>query len=251
MRGASEFESASSLLIPKCSLTPIEMRTIALLVFSLLVSGCYTSYKSGYPAVPMFPKTTQLKQLDFCEIRVHFVDTVYGYHEFEIEVRNKSKDSILLKSSRVSYTVIPNTSNQLPVFCIQPEDRTDQLKLDIDSLSKLKNPYSLANKSTGEIVQEGLLTGTIAAIFGQDPDDYEELEKDRELNWEKENRYKLRMHIKELSYWDKQQEFRCEIEPGSKCNGRVVFRIPEEVDGVELHIPMHDEVIRFSLLKKN
>jgi hypothetical protein len=232
-------------------ITPIEMKTIALVILSLLLTGCYTSYKSAYPYVPVFPKTAQFKQFDSGELRVHFVDTVFGYHEFQIEVRNTSKDVILFESTGVSYTILPNSNMQTPVFGIQPEDRTDQLKLDIDSLSKMKNPYALANKSTGEIVQEGLVTGTIAAIFGHKPDDYEELEKDRELNWEKKNRNKLRMHIKELSYWENQQEFHCEIQPGSKCNVKLVFKIAKDVDGIELHIPIQDEVLGFLFTKKN
>jgi len=114
---------------------------------------------------------------------------------------------------------------------------------------KEKNPYSLSNKSTKEIIKEGLTSGTIAVLFGRDPEEFEEQREDDESAWEQKHQHNLNKVNIELLYWTNKTLFSCNIPPNGEFRGTVLFPIYKEVKKIEMEIPIHEDIFNFQFTR--
>jgi len=227
------------------------MKNSPLFIILLLLASCSTKRISTFSELPLFSTGELISQNENYEVKIQFIKTIYDNYEFKIGIKNKSNDSIFVESSMFTYDYFPNEKgiDQQSVCCINPKARIKQLNINKDSLVKEKNPYSLANKSTKEIIKEGLVSGTIAVVFGQDPEEFEEQREDSESAWEQKHQHNLNQINDELLYWNNKTLFSCNISPNSEFWETVLFPISKEVKKIIIEIPIHKDVFNFQFIK--
>ena len=227
------------------------MKNSSVFIILLLLLSCSTQRMYTSPEPSLFSTDILISQNENFEVEIQFIKTIYDNYEFEIGIKNKSNDSIFVDSSMFRYVSLSNRkeTTQQPVYCINRKEKIQQLNIAKDSLMKEKNPYSLANKSTKGIVKEGLVSGTIAVIFGQDPEKYEEQREDNESEWEQKHQFNLNLVNSELLYWNNKTSFPYNIPPNSELRGTVSFPIPKEIKEIDMEIPVCKDVFNFQFTR--
>lgn len=137
-------------------------------------------------------------------VKVNFIEIHNQNYKFEVFIRNKSKDSIYVSPNTFKYSIISESVEADTTFinAINPEEEVKQLSIQLDSLNNKKNPYSLLGKSIKEVATEGIIAGTIGAIFGRSGDDIESQRQKDDDNWDREYSLQLNSVYKELNFWN-------------------------------------------------
>ena len=222
---------------------------IILVLSSLLLSGCSAKHLevSHKPVLTLLsPQATNQNDTtnsNLCRIEIGFHDARKELLEFELCISNNSTDTLLIDPS--SYYYIPifhdldTTSDRNPqlVKCIDPEKTIIQLSKQKDSLLKMVNPYSLAHKRTGELLRDGLITGAVAFLVGQKPEDLEETRKNNENNWASDHSHHITDVNNELSFWQTKALRRMKLLPNMQIKGLVLFPIDKRANEIVIKLP--------------
>lgn len=203
----------------------------------------------------MTPLNNFGNQNDNYDVKIQFNGIKYDKFEFEIFITNKSNDSISVNPSLFNYTSfseeeeIDNEIDSQLVYCINPEERIKQLKTQKNSLMNEDNPYSLVNKSVKEIAVEGLITGTIAVLFGQDAEELESQKEEDEYEWDQKHNLQLSKVDNELDFWNNNALIPCMVPLNSEISEAVLFPISKGAR--EIEIPIHNDVFTFRYTQSN
>ena len=178
-----------------------------------------------------------------CHMEIWFQETRKELLEFELHISNNSTDTLQIDPSSFYYVPIfhdldtTSDRNTRLVKCIDPEKTITQLSKQKDSLLKIVNPYSLAHKKTGELLRDGLITGTIAFLFGQKPEDLEETRKNNEDNWDSDHSHHITDVNNELNFWQNKVLKPMKLVPNTQIKGLVLFPIEKEANEIVIKLP--------------
>lgn len=225
----------------------VDVRNKSFLVFFLIFTSCATQHFVTTPNLTLSPLSNDIRQRDNYQAKVNFIGFKNWKYEFSVFIRNSSKDSISVNPSLFSYNSMPEKSKISPhlIYSINPEERMNQLEMQKDSLMKEKNPYSLAGKSTKELVRRGLINGTIASIFGQDHKKWESQRDKDEYYWEQDHNYYLNRVKKELEFWNNDALLSQVVAPNNKINGKVLFPISKSAKEIQVRILVQNDTLNF------
>jgi hypothetical protein len=222
---------------------------IILVLSSLFLWGCSAKHLevSHKPVLTLLSNqaTNQNDTMNsnLCRMEIGFHDTRKELLEFELCISNNSTDTLLIDPSSFYYIPIfhdiDTTSDQIPrlVKCIDPEKTIIQLSKQKDSLLKMVNPYSLAHKKTGEIIRDGLITGTIALLLRQKPEDLEKTRRDDEDDWDSDHSYRLKDLDKQFNFWQTKALRPMKLFPNTQIKGLVLFPIEKRANEIVIKLP--------------
>ena len=225
----------------------------------LFISIFFLSCSTAREVVVHQPVLTTLKTLssdtltnsNLYPIDLLFKGVKYEQLEFEISIKNNSKDTIHIDPSQFRYIPIiqENDTATLPPFIqsVDPEKALNLLLQQKDSLNKDINPYSLSNKKTKTIITEALINGTIAALFGQKVEDYESIRQENEDDWDSnQNKYNYRVNNK-LDFWYNQAIRQTILLPDKEIKGVVLFPIMKEANEIWIELLLNGTIqtVRF------
>ena len=111
---------------------------VFLYILFLLVS-CTTKRLATTPDVVLIPLNNSSKQGGNYEVRVNYIGLINCNYEFEVYIRNNSKDSVFVNPDLFRYSFISenNEKNKHIIYSISPEEKIKQLKIQEDSLKNL------------------------------------------------------------------------------------------------------------------
>lgn len=187
------------------------------------------------------------------EVKVDFKGLYNQNYKFEVSIQNKSKDSIFVNPSSFKYSKISGKIGTGSTFinAINPEERIEQLELKEDSLKNEKNPYSLTDKSVKEIALEGLISGTIGLIFGQNGEELESQRQKNEDDWEQEHNLQLSNVSEELYFWKNNALLPFMIPPKNEVSGQVLFPVSLNTNEIIIEIQIQNDFHHFRFKQLN
>ncbi|NWJ50616.1 MAG: hypothetical protein HXX14_07105 [Bacteroidetes bacterium] len=178
-----------------------------------------------------------------CRMEIGIEDTRKEQLVFELTITNNSTDTLQIDPSLFYYIPvfhdIDTISDQNPclVKCIDPEKTINQLYKQRDSLSKMVNPYSLTHKKTGALLRDALITGTIAFLLKQKPEDLEEMRKNNEDDWYTDHYYHIQNINNQLEFWQNKTLRPMKLLPNTKVKGMVLFPIEKDAFEIIIKLP--------------
>jgi len=201
----------------------------------------------------LFRIESDTKFSDNQEVKVDYKGLYNQNYKFEVSIRNKSKDSIFVNPSSFKYSMISVKIGTDSTFinAINPEERIEQLELKEDSLKNEKNPYSLADKSVKEIATEGLISGTIGLIFGQNGEELELQRQKNEDDWEQEHNLQLNKVNEELYFWNNNALLPFMIPPKNEVSGKVLFPVSLNTNEIIIEIQIQNDFYNFRFKQLN
>jgi len=137
------------------------------------------------------------------------------------------------------------------IYAINPEERIEELELKEDSLKNEKNPYSLVDKSFKEVATEGLISGTIGLIFGQNGEELESQRQENEDDWEQEHNLQLNKVNEELYFWNNNALLPFLIPPKNEVSGKVLFPVSLNTNEIKIEIPIPNDFYNFRFKQLN
>ena len=187
------------------------------------------------------------------EVKVDYKGLYNQNYKFEVSIHNKSKDSIFVNPSSFKYSTISGKIGTVSTLinAINPEERIEQLELKKDSLKNEKNPYSLADKSVKEIATEGLISGTIGLIFGQNGEELESQRQKNEDDWEQEHNLQLNKVNEELYFWNNDALLPYMIPPKDESSGQVLFPVSLNTNEIIIEIQIQNDLYNFRFKQLN
>ena len=227
------------------------MKNKTIIYFLLMLVSCSSHRKSTTSNLTLTPLNYHSKLSDNYELSVHYIGLETTMYEFEITIKNKSKDSVFLNSSSFIYNTISEKNEKIPNYSINPDERIKKLKIKKDSLTNQKNPYSLAGKSVKEIATEGIIDGIIALFSGLNAEKMEQQRQESENNWNQNHDTQLNEVNRELTFWNNSILLPNIAPPNNKICGKVLFPISLAAKKIELIIPLQNEVFNFRFAQSN
>ena len=220
------------------------MRNKTYLFILLILASCSTQRLATSPNLTLVPLNNGTKLSDKYEVRVDYKGLKNQNYEFKVFIRNKSNDSIFVNPASFTYRLISGKNETDPqiIYRINPEERIKQLTILADTLKNEKNPYSLTDKSTKEIVKEGLIRGTIGALLGQNAEDLEEQRLEDEDDWEQKHNLQLNKINNELHFWNNDAFISRTVPPNNETDGSILFPVSWETEEIEIEIPIQNEL---------
>ena len=229
------------------------MQNTSFIIVLLLLASCTTQRFATTSNLSLKPLNNDTLQLNKYQTKVNFIRLNNQNYEFSVFIKNNSKDSASINPSLFSYNSMPNineTSHHL-IYSIDPKERIKKLESQKDSLMKEKNPYSLAGKSTKEIVKSGLIQGTVATFFGQDPKKWESQREEDGYYWEQNHNYQLYKMEKELDFWNNDALLPQVVAPNNKTSGKVLFPVSMNVKEIQVRIRIQNDTLNYRFIKSN
>lgn len=227
------------------------MRNTSFIIVLLFIASCTTQRFATTSNLSLEPLNNDTAQLNKYQAKVNFIRLNNQNYEFSVFIKNNSKNSASVNPSLFSYNSMPNineTSHHL-IYSIDPKEIIKKLESQKDSLMKEKNPYSLAEKSTKEIVKSGLIQGTVATLFGQDPEKWESQRKEDEYCWEQNHNYQLYKMEKELDFWNNDALLPQVVAPNNKTSGKVLFPVSMNVKEIQLRIRIQNDTLNYRFIQ--
>ncbi|WP_321332163.1 hypothetical protein [uncultured Bacteroides sp.] len=221
------------------------MKYIIIILFPVFLLGCGT-IRQPMLALMNAEKTYQtdtLSSRNFYFTEILFQSVKYNCLEFYISIKNNSADTLQINPSSFRYTPVfhkaGTSTDSLGHFIqgIDPERRINQLQNELDSLSKEVNPYSLSNKSTKEIIRDGLVTGLVATIFGQNINKLDSIREDNKEQWNNRNNYCITEAKSELVLLQNKALKPTALLPNRKIEGIIHFPVTKEAKEILMELP--------------
>jgi len=187
------------------------------------------------------------------EVRVDYKEIYNHNFKFEVFIRNKTTDSIFVNPASFKYSLISEKieTDSNFTYGITPAERIEQLEIQEDSLKNKKNPYSLADKSVKEIATEGLISGTIGLLFGQNGEELESQRQENEDEWEQERNLQVNKVNEELYFWNNNALLPFIIPPNNEVSGKVLFPVSLSTKEIKIEIPIQNDVYNFRFKQSN
>ncbi|MBE0651793.1 MAG: hypothetical protein IH595_13250 [Bacteroidales bacterium] len=229
------------------------MRKKSFILALFILASCTTQRFATLPKLTLSPLNKAVSLADNNEVKVDFTGLKSKNYEFEVSVKNNSKDTISIDPALFYYSVNPVKEGMTPklIYSINPEKRIEQLEMQKDSLMSEKNPYSLNGKSVKQLVQEGLITGTISVLTGTKTKDLEAQRQQDEDDWNENHSYQLKMVMNELDFWNKSALLSCTIPPDSQVRGKVLFPVSVSAKEIQVEIPVQKKALNFTFAQSN
>lgn len=239
------------------------MKLIIIVVFSLLLSRCSSSHveaskKSNVTLLSMLQanQNDSLKKNSF-QVEILYCGITEGLFKFSFSIKNNSPDTVTISPFlfyyKPTYFKVDSLDDkhQLIVQSIAPEKEIYKLNQIKTSLSTKVNPYSLNNKSVGAIAKEGLVSGTIATIFGQKVEDVESQRQEDEYEWNKSHNNNIIEVNRQISFWHNNELKQTNLSPNNNVDGTVFFPIVQNVNEVEIILPISNNYFTFRYKQVN
>jgi hypothetical protein len=229
------------------------MRNTSFIIVFLILASCTTQRFATTSNLSLKPLNNDTVQIDKYHAKVNFIRLNNQNYEFSVFIKNNSKDTVSINPSLFSYNYIPNINetNHHLIYSINPKERIKKLESQKDSLMKEKNPYSLAGKSTKEIVKNGLIQGTVATLFGQDPKKWESQREEDEYYWEQNHNYQLNKMEKELDFWNNDALLPQVVAPNNKTSGKVLFPVSMNVKAIQVRILIQNDTLNYRFIQSD
>ncbi|SHH70906.1 hypothetical protein [Wenyingzhuangia marina] len=201
----------------------------------------------------LFKIESDTKFSDNHEVSVDYKGIYNQNYQFEVIIRNKTKDSIFVNPASFKYSLISekNGTDSLFIHVINPEEKIEQLVIHEDVLKNEKNPYSLADKSIKEIATEGFISGIIGLVFGQNGEELESIRQKNEDDWEQEHSLQLNKANEELYFWNNNALLPCTIPPKNEVFGKILFPVSLNTNEINIKISIQNDVYNFTFKQKN
>ena len=233
------------------------MKHIVIIFFVFISFSCITSRdaSSNKPRITLFsiPSASQndTTKNNVYEVKILYNKITNGLLEFSYSVKNKTLDTV--KISPKSFRTIPifynidsvNEKQPKILESIDPEQKIDQLNQQKEQLYKEENPYSLNKKSVGTIVVKSLITGTIAAIFGQKVEDIETKRREDEDAWEEKHTDTIVNIVRQITFWKKHVPSQTYLSPNNNVEGTIFFPIINNANEIEVELTVKNNRYNF------
>ncbi len=221
-------------------------------ILFILVS-CSTQRVATTSKLMLFRIDTDGEFSDNQEVQVDYNGLYNENYIFQVLIRNNSTDSIFVNPASFKYRLITGKMriDTTIVNAINPEERIEQLKIQKDSLKNNTNPYSLAGKSVKEIATEGLISGTIVFLFGQNAEELESQRLKNEDSWEEEQSLKKNKVNAELQFWNTSALLPFVIPPNNTVSGMVLFPVSLNTNEIKIEIPIQNNGYNFLFKNSN
>jgi hypothetical protein len=224
-----------------------------LIIILVFLFSCSTTKKNIniYPRYSLIK--TQNEEIKDIKIESNFIKGTKEYLEFMIYINNNTVDTVKVNPSTFYYEIENKDSLNInyfknQVFCIDPDTTLEKLLVRKDSLSKLKNPYSLTTKKTKGIITDALISGTIGTILGVKPEDLEKQRKYDEDDWDEKQNNKIIEANKQITFWNKDALKHHMILSHCKDSGAILFPISINNE-IEVFLPINDKIYSYKYKK--
>lgn len=186
----------------------------------------------------------QFDSLKVCGIGIKYKGTFGNNLMFDIEISNNSKDTIRVEPNLFYYIPFVCQIDSAKcdsidrIYSLNMEMLINDFKQSFSSNPTKRNPYSLTSKTTGELIQHGLITGTIATIFGMKYEDLDNQRKYDEEEWNRRNKKNNVQVQSKLLKWEKRILKVSKISPNEKVKGEIFFPIMGDANEIEVMLPI-------------
>ncbi|PKQ68699.1 hypothetical protein BZG01_02975 [Labilibaculum manganireducens] len=165
---------------------------------------------------------------------------------FDVQFKNTSADSLIIDPSQFRYCpAFPKNytpEDQKYVQCVNPDATLEQMRENKTNLIAAKNPYSLKDKSIGDILTDGLIEGSINLIFGIDTDDENyETPEEKELNWNKEKESELKSIAANMDFLENKALLKTTLPPNKTIAGKILFPIETKAIQIQVILPVGNQ----------
>ncbi|WP_153637984.1 hypothetical protein [Prolixibacter sp. NT017] len=221
-------------------------------VVFLILACCTTQRLTTTPNLQLIRVDNNRRQSHNYEAEVNFTRVRNKNYQFSVAIKNNSNNPVSVDPSLFSYIFWPGKNKISPqIYCVNPDETINRLERQKDSLMNEKNPYSLKGENTKEIVKNGLIQGTVAAIFGQDPKKWESQREEDEYNWEQDHSARLSRVEKELDFWNNRALLPQNVAPNTKISGEVLFPVAMSIKGLQISILLQNDTLNFGFKQSN
>ncbi|MDN5201677.1 hypothetical protein QQ008_09900 [Fulvivirgaceae bacterium BMA10] len=112
------------------------MKKWILIYIPLMLASCTAHHMAKTPLPKLIPLDDFTKGSISHEVSMHYTKHQYDLYEFEVFIRNKSKDSISVDPSSFSYNSLSEKTeiDTKSIYSINPQEKIRQLEMQRDSL---------------------------------------------------------------------------------------------------------------------
>lgn len=225
------------------------MKYVASLFLMIILFGCGSSQVEQsihVRYIRVSPSATEDKPL---HVEISYGAINQGMLEFTYSIKNNSDTIVPIPILSFHYIPMIGATDSLarkesPVIqSIDPQKKIALLNAAKDTLLKEKNPYSLNGKSAGTIVKEGVISGIVASVLGQKPEDAEKIRLKNEEEWDDQHKNQLFAIEKLIVFWKKyEQKGERKLTPNNRVMGAVYFQQIPTAKEIELGVSIGDRV---------
>ncbi|WP_461629815.1 hypothetical protein [Labilibaculum euxinus] len=223
--------------------------SLALILFFLL-TGCAHQGVYNIKQLNVKPINKELRrtilQSDSYELQMTPDGMFQRQMVFDVQFKNTSADSLIIDPSQFTYCpVYPKnyvSTDQIHVQCVNPDAALEQMRENKTNLIAAKNPYSLKDKSIGDILTDGLIEGSINLIFGIDTDDENyETREEKELAWNKEKESELKSIAANIDFLENKALLKTTLPPNKTIGGKILFPIETKASQIQIILPVGNQ----------
>ncbi len=228
------------------------MKIKCIIFFLLIIQGCFVQRVNVEPQPVLNIINNPIYEDNKLNLKIEYAGIKYNMYEFNIEIRSKYNKPVYIDPSLFYYrknSESDSTGNKIfskeIIYSINPYEKVKQLLSQSNSLVNQNNPYSFTDKSSKQIIKEALISGTINALLGINPDEAEKQRLLDEASWNNDHNLQLIRINNELMYWNNFAMFPAMIVESQKIKGSVFFPVSKESKEIEIIINILNYTIPF------
>jgi hypothetical protein len=223
------------------------MRTPLFLFCFLLLACCAGpgSYQTPSSLQPVRP-IDRAKSGSY-EIDIEARGQIMSNFIFAVTLTNDSNQPLRIDPAKwyyEAYNVKRGRANKYqdgPNYAIDAREQLTYWENRLDTIKKAQNPYSLDGKSAGDIAVEGLVTGSIALLFGQDNQEVEQRRRWEDEEWEDDFTEQVAFTEQYIEFWRTEALKDTIIGPGGTLKGKILLPVNRNAQLIRVHTPLAGE----------